>query len=195
MFGAIIHSHPFLQLPGIAAGHTSFRLVGVKDPPWHRVPWVQWPGAEHFGIFQWFNSSKLFPQKCGQPLVTCFFFLVCSVSFSLVLGKSSVGISVNQGFCQASSFLIVRVYQLLSNCQLVLWCTSNLSAFGWYLPNKTSGFMNLGLTLTAGWGNNYINGWKTWVSHDQNTWVSTFCVPCPWFKPKLLYDGLWELQA
>ena len=47
MFGAIIHSHPFLQLPGIAAGHTSFRLVGVKDPPWHRVPWVQWPGAEH----------------------------------------------------------------------------------------------------------------------------------------------------
>lgn len=29
----------------IAAGHTSFQLVGVKDPPWHRVPWVQWPGG------------------------------------------------------------------------------------------------------------------------------------------------------
>lgn len=29
----------------LAAGHTSFQLVGVKDPPWHRVPWVQWPGG------------------------------------------------------------------------------------------------------------------------------------------------------
>ena len=33
----------------IAAGHTSFRLVGVKDPPWHRVPWIQWPGGPTFG--------------------------------------------------------------------------------------------------------------------------------------------------
>eukprot|EP00438_Fugacium_kawagutii_P036163 Skav223759 [mRNA] locus=scaffold4249:3944:7789:- [translate_table: standard] len=29
----------------IAAGHSSFRLVSVKDPPWHRVPWIQWPGG------------------------------------------------------------------------------------------------------------------------------------------------------
>lgn len=28
--------------------------------------------------------------------------------------------------------------------------------------------MDLGLTLTAGWGNNYINGWKTWVSHQRS---------------------------
>lgn len=41
--------------PGIAAGHTSFRLVGVKDPPWHRVPWIQWPGraGKFEGNFPW----------------------------------------------------------------------------------------------------------------------------------------------
>eukprot|EP00913_Durusdinium_trenchii_P020900 g19638.t1 len=30
----------------LAAGHTSFQLVGVKDPPWHRVPWDRTPAQE-----------------------------------------------------------------------------------------------------------------------------------------------------
>ena len=36
----------------LAAGHSNFRLVGVRDPPWHRVPWVQWPGEAPSGLME-----------------------------------------------------------------------------------------------------------------------------------------------